>query len=178
MGSEPTLATMDTDADPTPDATMPPRPDQPDGVDGRSADEVVEVVERLDLQPHPEGGFFRETWRHDAGPGRRGAGTAILYLLAAGQRSHWHRVDADEIWHFHAGAPLRLATSPDADTAPTVDLLGIDLAAGQQPQVRVPVGWWQAAASNGDWTLVSCTVSPAFEFDGFELAPPDFEPGG
>lgn len=135
------------------------------------------LIAGLGLQPHPEGGHFRETWRHDAGPGVRGAGTAILYLLRAGERSHWHRVDADEVWHFHAGAPLALERSPDDATAPSTDLLGIDLAAGQAPQLVVPQGWWQAASSTGDWTLVSCTVAPAFTFDGFELAPPDFTPG-
>jgi predicted cupin superfamily sugar epimerase len=140
-------------------------------------DTAGEIVEALGLERHPEGGWFRETWRHDAGPGARGAGTAILFLLAAGEASHWHRVDADELWHFHAGAPLRLSTSPDEDTPPAHALLGIDLAAGQHPQLRVPAGWWQAAETTGPWTLVSCTVSPAFTFDGFELAPRDFHPG-
>jgi predicted cupin superfamily sugar epimerase len=140
----------------------------------RTADDVIRV---LALAPHPEGGFFRETWRHDAGPGERGAGTAIYFLLRAGDRSHWHRVDADEVWHFHAGAPLTLWRTADADTPPDTAVLGIDLHAGQEPQLRVPAGWWQSAASTGDWTLVSCTVAPAFEFAGFELAPPDFEPG-
>ncbi|MBY5161762.1 cupin domain-containing protein [Salsipaludibacter albus] len=137
-----------------------------------------DVIARLDLAPHPEGGHFRETWRHDPGDGSRGAGTAILYLLAAGERSHWHRVDADELWHFHAGAPLALDIAPDDRTAPSTELLGADLDGGQQPQVRVPAGWWQAAHTTGDWTLVGCTVSPAFDFDGFELAPPGFTPGG
>lgn len=137
-----------------------------------------DVIARLDLAPHPEGGHFRETWRHDPGDTARGAGTAILYLLSAGERSHWHRVDADELWHFHAGAPLELARSPGDDIPPGRDLLGIDLASDQHPQLRVPAGWWQAARSTGDWSLVGCTVSPAFTFDGFELAPPDFTPGG
>jgi predicted cupin superfamily sugar epimerase len=136
-----------------------------------------EIIAQLDLQPHPEGGWFRETWRHRPGDGSRGAGTAIHFLLRAGERSHWHRVDADELWHFHAGAPLRLSRAPDDATPPTDALLGVDLAAGQLPQLRVPVGWWQAAASTGDWTLVSCTVSPAFLFEHFELAPPGFAPG-
>ena len=135
------------------------------------------VIARLGLEPHPEGGHFRETWRHEPTGAGRGAGTAIYYLLAAGERSHWHRIDADEIWHFHAGAPLELRRAPDAVTAPTDAVLGIDLFAGQEPQLRVPAGWWQAARSTGAWTLVSCTVSPAFEFAGFELAPPQFEPG-
>lgn len=136
-----------------------------------------QVIDELGLEPHPEGGWFRETWRHDPGGGGRGAGTAIYFLLAAGERSHWHRVDADELWHFHAGSPLRLLVSPDDDTAATARLLGPDLAAGQRPQLRVPAHHWQSAESTGGWTLVSCTVTPAFEFDGFILAPPDFSPG-
>lgn len=140
-------------------------------------DSADEIIEALGLARHPEGGWFRETWRHAPAAGGRGAGTAIHFLLAAGERSHWHRVDADELWHFHSGAPLRLSTSPDAATPPTDALLGIDLPAGQHPQLRVPAGWWQAAETTGPWTLVSCTVSPAFEFDGFELAPSGFHPG-
>jgi predicted cupin superfamily sugar epimerase len=131
-----------------------------------------EVIERLGLVPHPEGGHFRETWRHEPGDGTRGSGTAIYFLLAAGERSHWHRVDADEIWLFHAGDPLRLSV----DGAPD-QVLGVDLAAGQRPQLRVPAGRWQAAEALGAWTLVSCTVSPAFSFDGFELAADGWSPG-
>lgn len=153
-----------------------------------SAFSAQDIIDRLDLQPHPEGGYFRETWRDSPGAGRgggagrrggagRGAGTAIHFLLAAGQRSHWHRVDADEIWHFHAGAPLVLRTSPDDHTAATDRVLGIDFDRDQHPQLRVPAFWWQAAESLGAWTLVSCTVAPAFEFSGFELADPDFVPG-
>ncbi|MBP5857947.1 cupin domain-containing protein [Marivibrio halodurans] len=140
------------------------------------------IVEHLGLEPHPEGGWFRETYRHRPdpdGPGAdaRGAMTAIYYLLEAGDRSHWHRVsDADEIWHFHAGAPLALTLSPDGVEA-QAHRLGPDLMAGQTPQVLVPKGWWQAAESLGDWTLVGCTVAPAFSFDGFEMAPPDWRPG-
>jgi len=133
------------------------------------------VIERLELQPHPEGGHYRETWRHDPGDGSRGAGTAILFLLAAGERSHWHRVDADELWHFHAGSALRLETSDG--THRHASLLGIDLTAGQRPQLLVPAGQWQAAETLGAWTLVSCTVSPAFLFDRFELAPDGWVPG-
>jgi predicted cupin superfamily sugar epimerase len=138
--------------------------------------DAATVIDQLDLRPHPEGGHYRETFRHDPGDGTRGAGTAIYFLLAAGERSHWHRVDADEIWHFHAGAPLRLElAAPDGGPrAPLV--VGIDLAGGEEPQRRVPTGWWQAASSLGDWTLVSCTVSPAFTFEGFELAPPGWQP--
>ncbi len=139
--------------------------------------DAAAVIERLALQPHPEGGHYRETWRHDPGDGSRGAGTAIYFLLAAGERSHWHRVDAAELWLFHAGSPLRLEVSP-ADGGPVSEaLLGIDLAADQEPQRRVPAGWWQAAESIGAWTLVSCTVSPAFEFEHFELAAPGWIPG-
>ena len=139
--------------------------------------DAAAVIDRLGLQPHPEGGHFRETWRHDPGDGSRGAGTAIYFLLAAGERSHWHRVDAAELWLYHAGAPLRLDLAPD-DAGPVRELvLGADLAADQEPQRLVPAGWWQAAASLGHWTLVSCTVSPAFTFEHFELAPPGWIPG-
>ena len=134
--------------------------------------DAVTVIERLALRPHPEGGHYRETWRHDPGDGSRGAGTAIYFLLAAGERSHWHRVDADELWLFHAGDPLRLRIEGEDDV-----VLGIDLLAGQQPQLRVPAGRWQAAEPMGAWTLVSCTVTPAFTFEGFELAPPGWAPG-
>ena len=137
--------------------------------------DAVTVIEALELQPHPEGGHYRETWRHDPGDGSRGAGTAILFLLAAGERSHWHRVDADELWHFHAGDALRLETS-DGDGV-HASVLGVDLVAGQQPQLLVPAAHWQAAEPLGEWTLVGCTVSPAFRFEGFELAPEGWSPG-
>ena len=137
--------------------------------------QVEAIVERLGLQPHPEGGWYAETWRDPGRPGQRGAGTAIYYLLAAGQRSHWHRVDATEAWHFYAGEPLRLHVH--AGGGPTADvLLGPDLAAGQSPQAVVPAGAWQAAEPTGAWALVGCTVSPAFTFDGFELAPSGWSP--
>ena len=134
------------------------------------------VIRSLQLRPHPEGGHYRETWRDKPPGGDRGAGTAILYLLRRGERSHWHRVDATEIWHFHAGAPLALSLPPDGDL-PTDRVLGCDLPAGQLPQLIVPAGAWQAARSLGDWTLAGCTVSPAFEFAGFELAPKGWAPG-
>ncbi|WP_112309442.1 cupin domain-containing protein [Pseudogemmobacter bohemicus] len=126
-----------------------------------------EIIARLDLKPHPEGGWYRETWR---GPIREGraSGTAILFLLQAGERSHWHRVDADEIWLWHAGAPLDLSMGERNARRFT---LGPDILGGQQCQLMVPAGWWQAASSTGDWTLVSCTVSPGFRFEGYELAP-------
>jgi uncharacterized protein len=135
-----------------------------------------DVIRHLGLEPHPEGGWFRETWRHQPGDGSRGAGTAIYFLLAAGERSHWHRVDAEEIWHHYAGDPLRLFTWSEGDGAITETELGADLTAGQSPQVRVPASVWQSAEPTGPWTLVGCTVSPAFEFEHFELAPPGWEP--
>jgi len=131
---------------------------------------VDALIAALGLAPHPEGGWYTETWRAEAPDGGRPVGTAIYFLLAAGQRSHWHRVDATEIWHHYAGAPLRLDIHPDTVT------LGPDLAAGQRPQAVVPPGAWQAAETTGAWTLVGCTVSPGFTFDGFELAPPGWAP--
>lgn len=126
------------------------------------------IIRRLELVPHPEGGWYRQTWK---GPdiGGRASGTAILFLLQAGERSHWHRVDADEIWLWHAGAPLVLDMGVDQAGK---TLLGPDVLGGEVVQAVVPAGWWQAARSTGAWTLVSCTVSPGFRFEGFELAPP------
>lgn len=137
--------------------------------------DLGEIVRRLDLQPHPEGGWFRETWRHQPAAGGRGAGTAIYYLLGAGEVSRWHRVDATEIWHFYAGASLTLAISEDG-TASRRETLGPDILNGERPQLLVPEGAWQSARSLGAWTLVGCTVSPAFDFAGFELAPEGWEP--
>lgn len=125
------------------------------------------IIRKLGLQPHPEGGWYRETWRGPEVAGRA-SGTAILFLLQAGERSHWHRVDADEIWLWHAGAPLVLLMG---ETAAREVRLGPDVLGGEVVQAVVPGGWWQAARSTGDWTLVSCTVSPGFRFEGFELAP-------
>jgi predicted cupin superfamily sugar epimerase len=135
-----------------------------------------DIARHLGLAPHPEGGHFRETYRHRPGDGVRGAKTAIYYLLAAGEVSRWHRVDADEIWHYYAGAPLRLSVSDDG-VATRVMRLGIDLASGERPQALVPAEAWQSAESEGAWTLVGCTVAPAFEFEGFTLAPRDWSPG-
>ncbi|KAJ56606.1 cupin [Actibacterium mucosum KCTC 23349] len=132
-----------------------------------------QIIETLQLAPHPEGGHYRQTWVAE-GPGRA-AGTCIYFLLKGDERSHWHRVDAAEIWHFYAGAPLILSMA-ETEAGPARDhLLGPDLAAGQAPQRVVPVGHWQAARSTGDYTLVGCTVSPGFQFEGFELAAPGFD---
>ncbi len=132
------------------------------------------IIAHLGLQPHPEGGWYRQTW---AGPliAGRASGTAIHFLLKAGERSHWHRVDADEIWLYHAGAPLTLSLAQTL-AGPTRHLVvGPQVLAGQSPQAVVPAGQWQAAETTGDFTLVSCTVSPGFRFEGFELAAPGFE---
>ncbi|SDX98573.1 cupin domain-containing protein [Citreimonas salinaria] len=136
-----------------------------------TADEVIAL---LKLGPHTEGGHYRQTW--EATPdGARPAGTCIYYLLKASERSHWHRVDAAEIWHFYAGAPLTLSVAAD-EAGPRQDIiLGPDLSAGARPQHVVPAGHWQSAQGTGDWTLVGCTVSPAFRFEGFEMAPPAFD---
>ncbi|CCQ74750.1 cupin domain-containing protein [Magnetospira sp. QH-2] len=134
-----------------------------------------EVITHLGLQPHPEGGHFREIFRDPDPDGGRGALTCIYFLLAEGERSHWHRVDAAEVWTFHGGAPLTLSISEDG--GPTTDhILGTDLGAGQRPQAVVPVGAWQSARSLGDWTLVGCMVAPAFRFEGFEMAPEGWSP--
>lgn len=143
------------------------------GLEGLSADAVASL---LDLEPHPEGGRFREVFRDVAtDENGRARSTAIYFLLAAGEVSAWHRVDAVEVWHFYAGGPLALTLSPNGHDA-EAHRLGTNLAAGERPQVVVPAGWWQAAESLGAWTLVGCTVAPGFEFSGFELAPPDWRP--
>lgn len=127
-----------------------------------------DVIAALGLEPHPEGGYFRETWRDQVAEGR-GTGTAIYYLLKAGEVSAWHRINATEIWHHYAGAPLAL-TLRQAGRETRV-ILGPDIAGGERPQAIVPAHAWQTARSLGAWTLVGCTVSPAFEFSGFEMAP-------
>ncbi|ADO43201.1 cupin domain-containing protein [Ketogulonicigenium vulgare] len=134
------------------------------------------IIAKLGLQPHPEGGWFRQTWRSDAeDAGNRPSGTAIYFLLKGGEVSHWHKVDAAEIWLFHAGAPLVLSIAATTQ-GPAVDhTLGADLLAGEAPQLIVPAHHWQAARSTGDYTLVSCTVSPGFQFENWELAAPDFD---
>ena len=136
---------------------------------------AADIIRLLDLKPHPEGGHYRETFRDlrtDAAG--RAASTAIYFLLARGERSHWHRVDAVEVWHWHTGAPLKLTIAHEG--VKTAYTLGPDLPGGQVPQAIVPAGHWQAAETRGDWTLVGCTVSPGFEFSGFELAPKGWEP--
>ncbi|MGX7741505.1 cupin domain-containing protein [Rhodopseudomonas parapalustris] len=136
---------------------------------------AAEVIARLGLQPHPEGGHYRETFRDSrCDASGRSYSTAIHFLLRAGERSHWHRIDAVEVWHYYAGAPLMLEIA--GDDGPKAVTLGADVGAGQQPQAIVPPHAWQAAASTGDWTLVGCTVAPGFDFAGFELAPPGWEP--
>jgi predicted cupin superfamily sugar epimerase len=134
-----------------------------------------EIVRLLDLAPHPEGGFFRETFRDPAPVAGRAVSTAIYYLLGVGDVSAWHRVDAAEVWHFYAGAPLALTVSENGHDA-SAHRLGPELAAGQRPQLVVPAGWWQTAESLGAWTLVGCTVAPGFDFAGFELAAPGWRP--
>ncbi len=141
--------------------------------------DVDTIIAELGLQPHPEGGLHAETWRADMRAGKRPSGTAIYYLLRAGERSHWHRVDAAEACHFYAGEPLALSIAAGSGVEPPKrHVLGIDLVAGQRPQLLEPAGDWQSAESLGDWTLVGCTVSPGFRFGGFELAARDWEPGG
>ena len=138
--------------------------------------EADTIIRELGMTPHPEGGHYRETWRADAALGERSAGTAIYYLLSEGEISHWHRIDADEIWHWHAGSALDLGLSHDGRHV-EVHRLGADLAQGERPQVIVPRFCWQTARSLGAWTLVTCTVSPAFAFEGFEMAPKGWHPG-
>jgi hypothetical protein len=136
---------------------------------------ATDIIARLELKPHPEGGHFRETFRDSRVVDRdRSASTAIYFLLARGERSHWHRIDAVEIWHFYAGHTLTLQVADDNGQR-TVKL-GTELAAGEVPQAIVPAGAWQAAETTGDWTLVGCTVAPGFDFAEFELAPAGWTP--
>ncbi|MAU22219.1 MAG: cupin [Martelella sp.] len=135
------------------------------------------IIEALGLQPHPEGGWFAETFRDSAGGGR-GASTLIYFLLKAGERSHWHRLHtAVEVWHYYAGAPLKLMCSADGKVVET-QMLGPDILKGERPQGVIPAGCWQAAETTGDFTLVGCTVAPGFTFEDFELAEPGWAPGG
>jgi uncharacterized protein len=138
---------------------------------------AADIVSALDLAPHPEGGWFREIFRDTPSASGRARSTAIYFLLEAGQVSHWHRIDAVEVWHWYAGAPLRLDI---ANPGGAIDSLTLspNLAGGDRPVGLVPTHAWQSARSLGDWTLVGCTVAPGFEFSGFELAPPGWSPSG
>lgn len=136
-----------------------------------------DIIQVLDLKPHPEGGWYRQTHRIEPAGDERSAGTAIYYALGEGERSHWHHVDATEIWHWYAGAALELSVAASSHDNPIAYILGPGLAAGQRPQVIVPPYYWQAARSLGAWTLVGCTVSPGFDFSGFTMAPPGWSPG-
>ncbi len=135
---------------------------------------LEDIIRTLKLTPHPEGGWFAEMHRIPSAEGQRSPGTSIYYALGAGARSHWHRVNATEIWHYYAGDPIELRLSHGQGV--TTHILGADLGAGQRPQIVVQPYHWQAAQSLGAWTLVGCTVSPGFEYSGFELAPPDWNP--
>ncbi len=134
------------------------------------------IIRALDLKPHPEGGWYAETWRAKTVEGERPSGTAIYYLLKEGEQSRWHRIDAAEIWHFYAGAPLLLTISEEPNKASNIHL-GADIDAGERPQMIVPPNAWQAARALGEWSLVGCTVSPGFDFARFEMAPPGWTPG-
>lgn len=142
----------------------------------RNDDDAADLIERLSLRPHPEGGRYAESWRAPTDGDERPAGTAIYFLLQAGETSHWHRIDAAEIWHYYAGSPLELQTAASEAGPIETICLGSDVVGGQRPQAVVPAGAWQAARSLGDWTLVGCTVTPGFRFEGFELAPPGWSP--
>jgi predicted cupin superfamily sugar epimerase len=136
---------------------------------------AADIIAQLDLKPHPEGGHYRETFRDsDCDAKGRSHSTAIYFLLARGERSHWHRIDATEVWHYYAGDALSLRIADDSGARSIT--LGPDLAAGEMPQAIVPTQAWQAAESTGDWTLVGCTVAPGFEFATFELAPKGWKP--
>ena len=133
------------------------------------------MIERLGLLPHPEGGWYRETWR-GADAGGRPVGTSIFYLIEGGTSSRWHRIDADEVWSWHAGSPLELSISGDGRAVRPL-VLGMGLDHGERPQIVVPAGAWQSGRALGDWTLAGCAVAPGFSFDGFELAPKGWSPG-
>lgn len=135
-----------------------------------------DIIDLLGLEPHPEGGWYRQTFRDGDGSEGRGHSTAIYYLLEAGERSHWHRVtDAAEVWHYYAGAPLILRSAEDDGPVQTT-ILGGDVLKGERPQAIIPANVWQSAETLGAYTLVGCTVSPGFEFSSFEMAPPDWAP--
>jgi len=135
-----------------------------------------EVIAELGMQPHPEGGHFVETFRDRPPTGERGSVTAIYFLLKSGEVSRWHRIDAVEIWNWYAGAPLKISIAEFEGVPPKEHLLGSNVLAGARPQAVVPAHAWQSARSLGDWTLVGCIVAPAFQYEGFELAPQGWEP--
>jgi uncharacterized protein len=138
---------------------------------------AAEIVARLELKPHPEGGYYRETFRDTrVDTNGRAFSTAIYFLLARGERSQWHRIDAVEVWHYYAGSSLTLRIAHDGCTQHTVRL-GPDVSQGERPQAIVPAQAWQTAETSGDWTLVGCTVAPGFEFASFELASKEWAPG-
>jgi uncharacterized protein len=137
---------------------------------------AAEIIRLLNLEPHPEGGWYRQTFADLPETGERPHSTAIYYLLEGGIESKWHRVDAAEVWHWYAGAPITVTTSRDG-RARSENHLGLDLAGGERPQLVVPAWCWQRARSLGDWTLVGCTVAPGFQFSKFEMAPDGWEPG-
>jgi predicted cupin superfamily sugar epimerase len=134
-----------------------------------------DIIRLLDLKPHPEGGHYCETLRDSMTYGGRPVSTAIYFLLAAEEISHWHRIDSIEVWHWYAGAPLALSMYVDGEHIVTVRL-GPDLISGERPQAFIPAGAWQSARTLGPWTLAGCTVAPGFQFDRFEMAPPGWQP--
>jgi predicted cupin superfamily sugar epimerase len=134
-----------------------------------------DIIRLLDLKPHPEGGHYCETLRDSMTYGGRPVSTAIYFLLAAEEISHWHRIDSIEVWHWYAGAPLALSMYVDGEQIVTVRL-GPDLISGERPQAFIPAGAWQSARTLGPWTLAGCTVAPGFQFDRFEMAPPGWQP--
>jgi uncharacterized protein len=143
----------------------------------RAALSAADVIRILELAPHPEGGHFRETFRDPRMDATgRACSTAIYYLLARGERSHWHRVDAAEIWHWYAGASLIVDVAANETTTITREVLGLDFIAGERPQIVVPAHAWQSAQSQGDWSLAGCTVAPGFDFGAFEMAPAGWAP--
>ena len=154
---------------------IPPRDGRESDPD--SSEDYREIIRVLDLKPHPEGGFYRETWRERPAGGGRGAGTAIYFLLPRGVENRWHRVDSAEIWHHYAGAPLELQIALGDQSPIERRVLGTAIFEGEEPQIEVPPDAWQRARTIGAWTLVGCTVSPAFEFSRCEIARDGFEPG-
>lgn len=149
--------------------------DQPADLASPLPEPARAIIERFGLEPHPEGGWYRQTFRDEADDGTVHS-TAIYFMLARGERSHWHRVHhASEVWHHYAGGPIRLKLSVDGVTT-SEHVLSADVEAGDRPQLVVPAGVWQSAEPLAEWTLVGCTVAPGFDFEHFELAPPGWQP--